>query len=183
MTYHATPTGIQGVLLLEPHVIYDNRGYFFESFSHRDFEAATQVQTSFVQDNQSRSYKDVIRGLHYQVNTPQGKLVRVVAGQAFVVAVNLQRSHKDFLRWVGIFLDDSSNRQLWIPAGFAHGFLAMSETADYLYKLTDYYSPADERSLAWNDPTIGIKWPISYEPIISEKDFAAPRIDQAELLP
>lgn len=164
------PLEIPDVLLIEPKVFSDDRGFFFESFNKRAFEEAIGKPVTFVQDNHSKSEKNVLRGLHYQVQHPQGKLVRVVAGEVFDVAVDLRKDSPTFGRWAGTTLSAESKRQLWIPAGFAHGFAVMSDTAELLYKTTDYWYPEFERSIAWNDPTIGIDWPLPTGPILSKKD-------------
>jgi dTDP-4-dehydrorhamnose 3,5-epimerase len=165
------PTAIPEVLVIEPKVFGDDRGFFFESFNARDFEQATGLKREFVQDNHSRSAKNVLRGLHYQIKQPQGKLVRVVAGEVFDVAVDLRKSSKTFGRWVGVYLSAENKKQFWIPEGFAHGFLVISEVTEFLYKTTDYYAPEHERSLLWSDPAIGIDWPLyGTSPILSTKD-------------
>ncbi|BCR05394.1 dTDP-4-dehydrorhamnose 3,5-epimerase [Desulfuromonas versatilis] len=165
-------TSIADVLLIEPRVFGDVRGFFLESFNQRGWEEATGLQTRFVQDNHSRSVRGTLRGLHYQVHRPQGKLVRVVSGEVFDVAVDLRRSSPDFGKWVGAHLSAENMRQMWIPEGFAHGFLVLSEVADFLYKATDYYCPEHERCIAWNDPDLGIEWPIEGQPLVSAKDAA-----------
>ncbi|MCP9447846.1 MAG: dTDP-4-dehydrorhamnose 3,5-epimerase [Nitrospira sp.] len=176
----AVPLAIPDVVLLEPQVFGDERGFFFESFNQARFEAAIGRSIAFVQDNHSRSVKGVLRGLHYQIRQPQGKLVRIVVGAVFDVAVDLRRSSPTFGRWVGEVLSAENKRQLWIPAGFAHGFLVLSEVAECLYKTTDYYAPEHERCLIWNDPTIGIIWPLEGEPILSAKDRQGVTFDRAE---
>ncbi|MCP9463066.1 MAG: dTDP-4-dehydrorhamnose 3,5-epimerase [Nitrospira sp.] len=176
----ATPLAIPDIVLLEPQVFGDDRGFFFESFNQARFEAAIGKPIAFVQDNHSRSVKGVLRGLHYQIRQPQGKLVRIVVGAVFDVAVDLRRSSPTFGRWVGEVLSAENKRQLWIPAGFAHGFLVLSEVAECLYKTTDYYAPQHERCLIWNDPTIGIKWPLEGEPMLSSKDRQGVTFDWAE---
>jgi dTDP-4-dehydrorhamnose 3,5-epimerase len=153
------PTEIPEVLVLEPKVFGDARGFFLESYNRRDFAAATGLDVEFVQDNHSRSGRGVLRGLHYQLKHPQGKLVRVVRGAVFDVAVDLRRGSPTFGRWVGAELSEENQRQMWVPAGFAHGFLVLSDSADFLYKATDYYAPEDERCLRWDDPDVGISWP------------------------
>jgi dTDP-4-dehydrorhamnose 3,5-epimerase len=173
MPFTVTPTAVPDVLLLEPKVFGDARGFFFESFNARDFAAATGIDAQFVQDNHSKSAKGVLRGLHYQIQHAQGKLVRVVQGSVFDVAVDLRRSSPTFGRWVGIELSADNHRQLWVPPGFAHGFVVLSESAEFLYKTTDYWYPEHERSLAWNDPAIGIEWPIDFPPQLAAKDQAA----------
>lgn len=175
-----TPTAIPDILLIEPKVFGDERGFFLESFNREAFREATGLDPDFVQDNHSRSAKGVLRGLHYQISQPQGKLVRVVRGAVFDVAVDIRRSSATFGKWVGMELTEDNKRQLWIPPGFAHGFLVLSESADFLYKTTDYYAPASERSIAWNDPEIGIDWPIKGEPTLSQKDRNAPSLSEAE---
>jgi dTDP-4-dehydrorhamnose 3,5-epimerase len=176
-------TSISEVLVIEPKVFGDNRGFFFESFNHKNFNQATGLDVKFVQDNHSRSVKDVLRGLHYQIRQPQGKLVRVVRGQVFDVAVDIRRSSPSFGQWVGVELTEDNYRQLWVPPGFAHGFYVLSDTADFLYKTTDYYLPDLERSLLWNDPTVAVSWPIQADvsPIVSAKDKIAPKLTDAEL--
>lgn len=165
----ATPLAIPDVLLLEPNVFADERGFFFESFNYAAFERAVGHAVNFVQDNHSSSRQHVLRGLHYQVHQPQGKLVRAVAGEVFDVAVDLRRSSLTFGRWVGARLSARNKQQLWVPKGFAHGFVVLSEHAEFLYKTTAYYAPQYERCLAWNDPAVGIQWPIE-QPILSGKD-------------
>jgi len=176
-------TSISEVLVIEPKVFGDSRGFFFESFNHKNFNQATGLDVKFVQDNHSRSVKDVLRGLHYQIRQPQGKLVRVVQGQVFDVAVDIRRSSPTFGQWVGVELTEDNYRQLWVPPGFAHGFYVLSDTADFLYKTTDYYFPDLERSLLWNDPTVAVSWPIQadFSPIVSAKDKIAPKLTDAEL--
>ena len=164
------PTDIDGVLVLEPKVFGDARGFFFESFNKRAFEAAVGGPVEFVQDNHSRSGRGVLRGLHYQVVRPQGKLVRVVSGSVFDVAVDIRRDSPTFGRWAGVELSADNKRQLWIPPGLAHGFLVRSESADFLYKTTDYWFPEHERCIAWNDPTLAIDWGLDGQPVVSEKD-------------
>lgn len=173
MNLKAIPTALPEVLILEPKVFGDDRGFFFESFNQRAFEEATGLSRSFVQDNHSRSAKNVLRGLHYQIEQPQGKLVRVVSGEVFDVAVDIRPDSPNYGKWVGVLLSESNKRQLWVPEGFAHGFLVVSERADFLYKTTNYYHPQSERSIAWNDPSLGIDWPCA-DPILSEKDARAP---------
>jgi dTDP-4-dehydrorhamnose 3,5-epimerase len=180
-----TPTALPEVLLLEPNVHRDARGFFMESFNQRAFNAAVGQGVTFVQDNHSRSAHGVLRGLHYQLPPhPQGKLVRVVQGAVFDVAVDLRRSSPTFGKWVGEELSAENHRQLWIPPGFAHGFLVLSEVADFLYKTTDYYSPADERAVRWDDPEIGIQWPaLTSPPTLSGRDSIAPSLRDAETYP
>lgn len=163
-------TGIRGVNIIDPKVFRDPRGFFLESFNEREFSRAIGREVRFVQDNHSRSQRQVLRGLHYQIAQPQGKLVRVVRGEIFDVAVDLRRSSETFGRWVGERLSAENFRQMWIDAGFAHGFLVLSDDAEVLYKTTDFYSAADERCIAWNDAEIAIDWPLSAEPQLSEKD-------------
>jgi dTDP-4-dehydrorhamnose 3,5-epimerase len=166
--------------LLEPQVFGDDRGFFFESFNQARFEAAIGRSLTFVQDNHSRSVKGVLRGLHYQIRQPQGKLVRIVVGAVFDVAVDLRPSSPTFGQWVGEILSAENKRQLWIPEGFAHGFVVLSEVAECLYKTTDYYAPQHERCLIWNDPTVGITWPLEGEPMLSSKDRQGVTFDRAE---
>ena len=179
----ATPTALPGVLLLAPRVFGDARGHFFESYNARDFSAAVGREVVFVQDNQSRSVRGVLRGLHYQVQQPQGKLVRVLAGEIFDVVVDLRRSAPTFGRWAGFLLSAENRQQLWIPEGHAHGFLTLSAEAEVFYKTTDFYAPAHERCVAWNDPALGIDWPLAGPPMISAKDAAAPLLAAAETFP
>jgi dTDP-4-dehydrorhamnose 3,5-epimerase len=176
-------TDLPDVLILEPRVFGDERGFFFESFNRRAFEEATGLRTDFVQDNHSRSRRGVLRGLHYQVRQPQGKLVRVSEGEVYDVAVDLRRSSPTFGKWTGASLSAANKRMLWVPAGFAHGFLVLSDSADFLYKTTDYYAPEDERCVTWNDPDIGIRWPLEGQPILAAKDQAGVRLKQAEVFP
>lgn len=175
-----TPTAIPDVLVLEPRVFRDGRGHFFESFNQRDFDAATSTHVTFVQDNESRSGRNVLRGLHYQIRAPQGKLVRVLRGTVFDVAVDLRRSSATFGRWTGVELSAENRRQLWIPPGFAHGFLVLSESADSLYKVTGYHAPQHERCIRWDDPTLAIAWPLQGAPVLSERDARAPGFSAAE---
>ena len=176
-------TSIPDVLIIEPKVFGDERGFFYESFNAAAFEAATGLQRQFVQDNHSKSQRGVLRGLHYQIQQPQGKLVRVVAGEVFDVAVDLRKSSPSFGRWFGTHLSAQNQRQLWIPEGFAHGFVVLSESAEFLYKTTDYYAPEHERSLLWNDPELGIQWPFDEAPQLSAKDQAGKLLRDAELFP
>jgi dTDP-4-dehydrorhamnose 3,5-epimerase len=167
----ATPTKIADVFLLEPKVFGDERGFFFESFNHKVFEEATGVKTAFVQDNHSKSGQGVLRGLHYQVQNAQGKLVRVVQGAVFDVAVDIRRDSPTYGQWVGQLLSAENKHQLWVPAGLAHGFLVLTETAEFLYKTTAYYTPEHERCIAWDDPTLAIAWPLgNMQPRLSAKD-------------
>ncbi|QKM65627.1 dTDP-4-dehydrorhamnose 3,5-epimerase [Polynucleobacter tropicus] len=175
------PTAINDVLIVEPKVFGDDRGWFTESFNAQDFLAATGLNTNFVQDNHSFSGKGILRGLHYQLEKTQGKLVRVVSGAVFDVAVDLRKSSLTYGKWVGVELSAENHRQLWVPAGFAHGFLVVSEVAEFLYKTTDYYHPQSEVCLAWNDPSLSIKWPLEpgASPNLNAKDLAGLSWDQA----
>jgi dTDP-4-dehydrorhamnose 3,5-epimerase len=178
---NVTRTAIPDVLVLEPRVFRDSRGAFFESYNRAALAAATGIEAEFVQDNQSRSGKGVLRGLHYQIRQPQGKLVRVVSGAIFDVAVDLRRHSPTFARWVGVELNSENCRQLWVPEGFAHGFLVLGESADVIYKTTDYYAPAHECCLRWDDPTVGVAWPLhGIEPVLSSKDSAGCSLDEAK---
>ena len=181
MPFTVTPTAIPDVLVLEPKVFGDARGFFYESFNARDFAQATGVDTQFVQDNHSKSAKGVLRGLHYQIQHAQGKLVRAVQGRVFDVAVDLRKSSPTFGQWVGVELSAENCRQLWVPPGFGHGFVVLSESAEFLYKTTEYWYPEHERSLLWNDPAIGIDWPVDFEPQLAAKDQAGKLLAQAEL--
>jgi len=176
---NVTPTAIPDVLLLTPKVFGDSRGFFFESFNERAFEAAIGGPAHFVQDNHSRSGRGVLRGLHYQVEQPQGKLVRVVAGAVFDVAVDIRPGSQTFGRWVAAELTADNHHQLWIPPGLAHGFLVLSDSAEFLYKTTAYYAPAHERCILWNDPVLDIRWPLEGQPILSAKDAAGLPFDTA----
>jgi len=176
----ATPLAIPDVILLEPKVFGDERGFFFESFNQAKFEAAIGRHVTFVQDNHSRSARNVLRGLHYQIRQPQGKLVRVVQGEVFDVAVDIRKSSPTFGQWVGEILSADNKRQMWVPEGFAHGFVVLSETAEFLYKTTDYYAPEHERCIAWNDPAIGIQWPLGGVPALSAKDQQGKALAEAE---
>lgn len=176
----ARPLAIPDVVLIEPKVFGDDRGFFFESFNQAKFEAAIGRPVSFVQDNHSRSARNVLRGLHYQIQQPQGKLVRVVQGEVFDVAVDLRKSSPTFGQWVGEILSAENKRQMWVPEGFAHGFIVLSNNAEFLYKTTDYYAPEHERSIAWNDPAIAIQWPIDVEPVLSAKDRQGKSLADAE---
>jgi dTDP-4-dehydrorhamnose 3,5-epimerase len=175
------PTDLPGVLLLEPRVFSDNRGFFFESYNRQAFAQATGYAGDFVQDNHSHSTRGVLRGIHYQVKQPQGKLIRVVTGEVFDVAVDLRRSSPTFGRWAGFRLSAANNRMAWIPVGFGHAYLALSERVDVLYKTTDHYAPQDERTLAWNDPDVGIQWPLEGKPILNAKDERGASLKQAEV--
>lgn len=181
MPYTVISTALPEVLILEPKVFGDERGFFFESFNQRDFEQATGLDVQFVQDNHSRSVHGVLRGLHYQIQHAQGKLVRVTQGAVFDVAVDLRRSSTNFGTWVGVELSAENKRQLWIPPGFAHGFVVISDAAEFLYKATDYWFPEYERSLLWNDPDVGVQWPIQGEPRLASKDVAGKRLGEAEV--
>ncbi len=167
-----TPTAIPDVLILEPKVFGDDRGFFYESYNQQAFQAATGLDVTFVQDNHSKSARNVLRGLHYQVEQPQGKLVRVVQGEVFDVAVDIRKGSKTFGLWVGQILSAENKKQLWVPPGLAHGFVVLSDTAEFLYKTTDYYAPAHERCIAWNDPDLAIDWQMQGEPLLSAKDAA-----------
>ena len=179
MPIRVTPTAIPEVLVIEPKVFGDARGFFVESFNARDFREATGLDVTFVQDNHSGSSRGVLRGLHYQIQQPQGKLVRVVQGRVFDVAVDLRRCSPTFGRWVGETLSAENRRQLWIPPGFAHGFLVLSEWAECLYKSTDFYAPEHERALRWDDPAVGIVWPLDRVPILAAKDANAPTLERS----
>ncbi len=184
MPYQVTQTPIDGVLVLEPKVFGDARGFFFESFNARDFEQATGLKETFVQDNHSKSAKGVLRGMHYQVQHAQGKLVRVTQGAVFDVAVDIRKGSPTFGQWFGLELSAENKKQLWIPAGLAHGFLVISDSAEFLYKTTDYYHPEFERSLLWNDPAIGVEWPLhllAAQPLLAAKDIAALTLGQSDL--
>lgn len=176
----AIPQAIPDVMILEPRVLADERGFFFESFNQRDFERSTGLQRSFVQDNHSRSARGVLRGLHYQVAQAQGKLVRVCAGEIFDVAVDLRRASPTFGKWVGAVLSADNKRQLWIPEGFAHGFLVLSDVAEVLYKATDYYAAPHERCIRWDDPTLAIDWRLDGAPVVSKKDAQGAPFLQAD---
>ena len=175
------PTQIPDVLIIEPTVFGDSRGFFFESYNHRSFEELAGLAVDFVQDNHSRSSRNVLRGLHYQIQQPQGKLVRVVSGRVFDVAVDIRRSSPTVGRWVGEYLSAENKRQLWIPPGFAHGFLVVSDAAEFLYKTTDYYAPAHERCIRWDDPDLGINWPVGGAPVVSAKDEQGVFFKDAEM--
>lgn len=181
MPYTVIPSAIPDVLMLEPKVFGDARGFFYESFNAREFEEVTGITTPFVQDNHSRSARGVLRGLHYQIRNPQGKLVRVIDGEVFDVAVDLRKSSPTFGQWAGGILSADNNRQLWVPPGFGHGFVVLSATAQFLYKTTDYWYPEHERSLLWNDPALAIDWPIDFAPQLAAKDAAAKSLADADL--
>ncbi|MBD2201310.1 dTDP-4-dehydrorhamnose 3,5-epimerase [Calothrix sp. FACHB-1219] len=174
-------TEIPDLLVIEPQVFGDERGYFYESYNEKTWREKTGIIEHFVQDNHSRSAKNILRGLHYQIQQPQGKLVRVVVGEVFDVAVDLRKSSPTFGQWVGTNLSAENKKQLWIPVGFAHGFLVLSEYAEFLYKTTNYYAPQHERTLLWNDPDLAIAWPIQSEPILSAKDKVGTRLQDAEV--
>lgn len=180
MAITVTATALPEVKIIEPKVFGDARGFFYESFNGREFEELVEAGVEFVQDNHSRSAKGVLRGLHYQIQHAQGKLVRVVEGEVFDVAVDIRRSSPNFGKWVGVHLSAENHRQLWVPPGFAHGFMVLSESAKFLYKTTDYWFPEHERSIVWNDPEIGIEWPIDFEPLLAAKDAAAQQLAEAE---
>lgn len=181
MTYKITKTGLPDVLILEPEVFGDDRGFFFESFNERDFRQATNLDASFVQDNHSKSSQGVLRGLHYQIQHPQGKLVRVTQGAVFDVAVDLRRSSPNFGKWAGVELSADNKRQLWVPPGFAHGFVVITEFAEFLYKTTDYWYPEHERSLLWSDPSVGIHWGLDGEPKLATKDADGKLLAEADV--
>ncbi|WP_186018812.1 dTDP-4-dehydrorhamnose 3,5-epimerase [Burkholderia gladioli] len=181
MAIQVTTTALPEVKIIEPKVFGDARGYFYESFTAREFEAQVEAGVQFVQDNHSRSSKGVLRGLHYQIEHAQGKLVRVVEGAVFDVAVDIRKQSPNFGKWVGVVLSDENHRQLWVPPGFAHGFVVLSDAAQFLYKTTDYWFPEFERSIIWNDPDIGIDWPIDFEPQLAAKDVAGKRLGEAEV--
>jgi dTDP-4-dehydrorhamnose 3,5-epimerase len=177
----ATKLDIPDVILFSPKVFGDDRGFFFESFNQRRFDEAVGRSIHFVQDNHSKSQRGVLRGLHYQVKQTQGKLVRVVQGEVFDVAVDIRKNSQTFGRWVGGLLSSENKHQLWVPEGFAHGFVTLSETAEFLYKTTDYWAPEHERCIAWNDPDIGIEWPIEVSPTLSAKDANGFKLKNAEI--
>jgi dTDP-4-dehydrorhamnose 3,5-epimerase len=181
MAITVTATALPEVKIIEPKVFGDARGYFYESFNGREFEELVAPGVVFVQDNHSRSAKGVLRGLHYQIQHAQGKLVRVVEGEVFDVAVDLRRDSPNFGKWVGVTLSAENCRQVWVPPGFAHGFVVMSESAQFLYKTTDYWFPEHERSILWNDPAIGIEWPIDFEPVLAAKDAAGKLLSDADV--
>ena len=177
------PTTIPEILIVEPKVFGDDRGFFFESFNLRVFQEKTELSPTFVQDNHSRSAKNVLRGLHYQIKQPQGKLVRVVAGEVFDVAVDIRKRSPSFGKWAGTVMSSENKRQMWIPLGFAHGFLVLSNLAEFLDKSTDYYAPEHECSILWNDPDIDIEWPLKGEPILAAKDRLGKRFVEAVVFP
>jgi dTDP-4-dehydrorhamnose 3,5-epimerase len=174
------PTKIPDVLIIEPKVFADDRGFFFESFNHKAFNEKTGLNVSFVQDNHSKSTKNVLRGLHYQILHPQGKLVRVASGKVLDIAVDIRQNSPTFAQWVGVELSEENKKQLWIPVGFAHGFLVLSDTAELLYKATDYYFPQGDRCIVWNDPELNINWNLTESPILSPKDQAGKLLKEAE---
>lgn len=177
----ATQSPLPGVLVLDPTVFGDDRGFFYESWNERSFQEATGVKATFVQDNHSRSAKGVVRGLHYQLPRPQGKLVRCTNGAVWDVAVDLRRSSPTFTQWFGLELSAHNKRQLWVPEGFGHGFLSLTEGAELLYKTTEYFIADNDHSIAWDDPDLGIEWPLDGPPVLSDKDRAAPRLAQAPI--
>ncbi len=174
-------TNLPEVLIFEPRIFGDDRGFFYESFNAKKFTELSGIKTTFVQDNHSLSAKNVLRGLHYQISQPQGKLVRVVSGEVFDVAVDIRKSSPCFGQWVGVTLSASNKRQLWVPPGFAHGFMVISDSAEFLYKTTDYWAPEYERCLQWNDPAVGIQWPLQGAPIMSAKDQQGQLLANAEV--
>ena len=178
------PTSIPEVVLIRPKVFGDERGFFMESFEQRKF-AAAGLDLNFVQDNHSHSARHILRGLHYQIRQPQGKLVRVTSGRVFDVAVDIRRSSSSFGRWVGVELSAENHHMLWVPPGFAHGYMVLSDSADFLYKVTDFWAPEHERAIRWDDPTIGVRWPLppGVQPVLSGKDAAAPALSVAEVYP
>ena len=177
----AIPLAVPDIVLIEPKVFGDERGFFFESFNQIRFEEVVGRKINFVQDNHSRSMKNVLRGLHYQIQQPQGKLVRVIQGEVFDVAVDLRKSSPTFGQWAGQILSAENKCQLWIPEGFAHGFIVLSDTAEFLYKTTDYYAPIHERCLLWNDPVLDIQWPPGIIPVLSAKDIQGMAFNEAEI--
>ncbi|AOR67456.1 dTDP-4-dehydrorhamnose 3,5-epimerase [Burkholderia stabilis] len=181
MAIQVTDTALPEIKIIEPKVFGDARGFFYESFNEREFAERVAPGVTFVQDNHSRSARGVLRGLHYQIEHAQGKLVRVVEGEVFDVAVDVRRSSPNFGKWVGVTLSTDNHRQLWVPPGFAHGFVVLSESAQFLYKTTDYWFPEHERSIVWNDPDIGIEWPFDGEPVLAAKDAAGQRLADAEV--
>ncbi|MHC5786355.1 dTDP-4-dehydrorhamnose 3,5-epimerase [Pseudomonas idahonensis] len=177
------PTDLPGVLIIEPKVFGDERGFFYESFNAKAFADATGLNQPFVQDNHSRSARNVLRGLHYQIEHSQGKLVRVIAGDVLDVAVDIRRGSPNFGRWASVRLSAENNRQLWIPEGFAHGFVVLSDFAEFLYKTTDYYTPSAERCIRWDDPTLAIDWQLQEPPTLSAKDQNGKSLKEADLFP
>jgi dTDP-4-dehydrorhamnose 3,5-epimerase len=180
---HIKTTKLAGLLIIEPTVFGDDRGFFYESYNKRAFMELTGVTAEFVQDNHSKSAKNVLRGLHYQIQQSQGKLVRVTAGEVYDVAVDLRKSSPTFGQWAGVALSAANRRQLWIPEGFAHGFIVTSDSAEFLYKTTDYWAPQFERSILWNDPALNIDWPLDGEPLLSNKDKLGTLLGDAEVFP
>jgi dTDP-4-dehydrorhamnose 3,5-epimerase len=180
MAIQVTATALPEVKIIRPKVFGDARGFFYESFNAQEFSEQVEAGVEFVQDNHSCSAKGVLRGLHYQIQHPQGKLVRVVEGEVFDVAVDIRKSSPNFGKWVGVNLSEENHRQLWVPPGFAHGFVVLSESAQFLYKTTDYWYQAHERSILWNDADIGIEWPIDFEPLLAAKDAAGKRLSEAD---
>ncbi len=180
---NVTPTTISGLLILEPRIYEDERGFFYESYNFKTFAERVGMTQAFVQDNHSRSVRNVLRGLHYQIKQAQAKLIRVIAGEVFDVLVDIRRSSPTFGHWVGVTLSADNKREVWVPSGFAHGFLVLSDFAECLYKTTDYWSPEHERCLIWNDPDLGIQWPIKGEPLLSHKDRKGTRFKEAEVFP
>ncbi|MFS8973111.1 dTDP-4-dehydrorhamnose 3,5-epimerase [Cupriavidus necator] len=180
MKLTVTPTALPEVLVIEPQVFSDSRGFFMESFNARAFEQATGIRPTFVQDNHSSSVRNVLRGLHYQVRHPQGKLLRVIAGEVFDVAVDVRTESPTFGQWVGVTISAANKKQLWIPEGFAHGFLVLSEQAEVLYKATAYWYPEHERTLLWSDPSVGVRWPLQGTPVLTVKDAAGKLLAEAE---
>jgi len=174
-------TNIPDVFILEPKVFGDERGFFMESFNQEKWQELTGLETTFVQDNHSRSSRGVLRGLHYQIQQPQGKLVRCVVGEVFDVAVDIRKSSPTFGQWTGVVLSAENKQQFWVPPGFAHGFMVMSESADFLYKTTEYYAPQHERCIRWDDPELGIEWPWQGQPVMSQKDAVAPLLESAQV--
>lgn len=175
-------TTIPDVKIIEPNFFGDDRGFFFESYNQKQLKEVARIDEQFVQDNHSRSIKGVLRGLHYQIHNPQGKLVRVIMGEVFDVAVDLRKTSKTFGQWVGVYLSEQNKRMLFVPAGFAHGFLVVSKSADFLYKTTSFYDPASERCIRWDDPTLGVRWPLNGEtPILSAKDSKGTLFTEAEM--
>lgn len=177
------PTAIPDILIIEPNVFGDSRGFFFESYNEKKFMEMSGLKVTFVQDNHSRSKKHVLRGLHYQIQQPQGKLVRVIGGEVFDVGVDIRRSSPTFGKWVGEYLTAENKKQMWVPAGFAHGFLVLSDIAEFLYKTTDYWAPEYERRIQWNDPVLNVQWPITGDPLVSEKDEQGASFEDAEVFP
>ncbi len=178
---HVITTEIPDVFIVEPNVFGDERGFFFESFNQKIWQKKTGLTRPFVQHNHSRSARNVLRGLHYQIQQPQGKLVRVVSGEVFDVAVDIRKSSPTFGRWAGVHLSEKNKMQVWVPEGFAHGFVVLSESADFLYLSTDFYAPEHERAIRWNDPELAIDWPVDGQPVLSDKDRSAPLLRDAEV--